>query len=196
MFCQQQIGGSRKQQEDRITSREMKVLLLVAIVTSAQFFGISNGHKHHNHKPSKSQLNSKQEVRGGRVSKPFRKAFGELFDSYKSSNKEDKTKRTKGKRRRQKVSEGKRKEELGSEPNTKGGKLSRPSHNEKYHYVIEVGHGQHAKDESRKKAVLKNLSIANINRFQNSRWLNKQVSRNEGERKQLDIPGCGGSVKI
>ena len=198
LFSKQQIGGSWKQQEDRITFREMKVLILIAIVTSAQFFGILNGHKghkHHNHKPSKSKSSSKADIREGRVStrsKPFRKAFEESFDSYKSSKKEDK--RTKENRKRQNVSEGKRREEIGSEPNTQGGNLSRPSPEQPYHYVIEVE--QNGTHDTRKKAGQKNLGIANINRFQNSGWLNKQVSRNEGERKQLDIPGCGGLLKL
>ena len=82
LFCQQQIGGGWKEQEDRITSREMNVLLLVAIFISAQFFGISNGqkgHKHHNHKPCKSKSNSKAEVKRGRMSatsKPLSASYG------------------------------------------------------------------------------------------------------------------------
>ena len=203
MFCQQQIGGSWKQQEDRITSREMNVLLLVAIFISAQFFGISNGqkgHKHHNHKPCKSKSNSKAEVKRGRMSatlKPLSASYGETHNPYKVKRSKKEDKGTKRKRRIQKVSKGKVRE-IGSEPNTQGGNLSRPSDDKANNYVIEV----EQKHDTRKKARQKNLGFADINRFQNSDWLNKQLSRNEGERKQLvklvrlDIPGCGGSVKL
>ena len=162
----------------------MKVLLFLAIVTSVQFFGISKGHKgykHHNHKSCQNKSNSKAEVKMRRISatsKPFSASYGETYNPYKvkMTNKEDKG--TKRKRRIQMVSNGNVKE-IGSKPSTQGGNLSRSSHEQPYHYVIEVE--QNGTHDTRKKAVQKNLSIANINRFQISGWLNKQVSCNDDD---------------
>ena len=177
----------------RITSREMKVLLVLAILaTATHFFGtFINGLKHHNHKPCRSRANPKQELQRGRFStrsKPLRgSSYGQQYDSYNRSQ------FTRNKRR-EKVSKlltkDKRKE-MGVEPNA--GKLSKsvkPSNDQPYHYVVEV-----EQNDRRKKGGEKNLrKIANINRLKES---DNAVSLDEeGEKKQLDIPGCGGWVEL
>ena len=83
-------------------------------------------------------------------------------------------------------------------PSAKRGPSPKPfsrSHEEAYHYVIETSYRNH-NDDPKKKRKQKDLKIPTKD-YQNDEWENKCSSLKGGtNKKQFDIPGCGGWVKL
>ena len=69
------------------------------------------------------------------------------------------------------------------------------SHEEAFDYVIETI-DRHHNDGRKKKRRDKILQIPKEGDYQNNEWENKCSLKSGGQKKQLDIPGCGGWVKL
>ena len=85
-------------------------------------------------------------------------------------------------------------------PAAKRGRIStspkRRSHEEAYHYIIETSYRNH-NDDAKKKRKHKILKIPTKEDYQNDELENKcSVKAGTKKKQQLDIPGCGGWVKL
>ena len=70
------------------------------------------------------------------------------------------------------------------------------SHEEAYHYIIETSYRNH-NDGAKKKRKHKILKIPTKEDYQNDELENKcSVKAGTKKKQQLDIPGCGGWVKL
>ena len=90
-------------------------------------------------------------------------------------------------------------------PSAKRGRIStspKPSghsHEEAYHYIIETSYRNH-NDDAKKKRKHKIIEVPTEENkskdYQNDEWENKCRVKGGTKKKQLDIPGCGGWVKL
>ena len=70
------------------------------------------------------------------------------------------------------------------------------SHEEAYHYIIETSYRNH-NDDAKKKRKHKILKIPTKEDYQNDELESKcSVKAGTKKKQQLDIPGCGGWVKL